>query len=465
MDGTFYFSSVNGHSVSGFKVCGNSDFCYVSVFVNVKILAFYDISTHKTNFAFGFKTEEFGRRNRCKVLAVDIKFAAEFDLSAAGFRIVYVVCDFEIFGFIFRIVCYNNFYGVDNSHSSGGGIVEFIADAVFKKFHSNEGIRFGNACGLYKFDDGGRSVASSSHAGKGGHSGVIPTVNDTFFNKLAEIAFAHYGIGYVKTCKLILMRTGMNKTDVFNDPVVERTVVCKFDGAAGIGDSFKCVLNRVCKVIKRIDAPFIALAVVSCAFDTVNCRVTHIHVGACKVDFCAESFGSVFEFSCSHAAEKVEVFFGSSVTVRAGTAGFAGIGTAVFLHFLTGEVIDICFAVDDKFLCEFIAFVKIVGTIENAAVGFISEPADIAENALDVFVIFACGVGIVIAKIELAVIFFCGGSVDPDRFCGTDMEVSVGFRRESGMDFGIKTFCKVFIDYVMYKVRYYFFRHGRYPFL
>ena len=139
---------------------------------------------------------------------------------------------------------------------------------------------------------------------------------------------------------------------------------------------------------------------------------------------------------------------------------FAGIGAAVFLHFLTGKVINIGFAVDDEFFRKFIAFFKIVGTIENAAVGFITKPADIPEDALDIFVVLSCRVGIVIAEVEFSVVFFSGGSVDPDCFCGTDMEVSVGFRRKAGMDFGIDAFRKVFINYIMYKVRYYFFGHG-----
>jgi hypothetical protein len=32
------------------------------------------------------------------------------------------------------------------------------------------------------------------------------------------------------------------------------------------------------------------------------------------------------------------------------------------------------------------------------------------------------------------------------------------------VNFGVITFSKFFVDYIVYKVRYYFFRHGRYPF-
>ena len=113
-----------------------------------------------------------------------------------------------------------------------------------------------------------------------------------------------------------MLGLGIEYTNVLDYPFVKWSVVLKFKRAKGIGDSLKRVLNRMCVVVKRIDAPLVALTVMLGVNYTVYCGVTHIHIRRSHIYLCAESVTSVGEFSCLHSAEEIEVFFNASVAVR-----------------------------------------------------------------------------------------------------------------------------------------------------
>ena len=115
---------------------------------------------------------------------------------------------------------------------------------------------------------------------------------------------------------------------MLNDPVIKRSVILIFKGAKAVCYTLDCILNGVCKVIHREDAPFFALSVMVDIAYAVKHRVTHIEVAGGKIYLCAESVLPFGKFAGSHAAEKVKTFVGRSVAVwryggmRKGAAGF-----------------------------------------------------------------------------------------------------------------------------------------------
>ena len=161
-----------------------------------------------------------------------------------------------------------------------------------------------NACLFHKAENTAGSIAPAAQTGKSRHTGVVPTVNITFLNQLAEITLAHNGVGYVKAGKLILMRR-LFKADIFHNPVVKRTVVFKFYRAHGVGYTLKCILNGMSKVIKRIDAPLIALTVMGGSENTVDGRVAHIHIRRGHIYLSPKGAGAVCKLSVLHLLKQL----------------------------------------------------------------------------------------------------------------------------------------------------------------
>ena len=219
-----------------------------------------------------------------------------------------------------------------------------------------------------------------------------------------------------------------------------------------MGDALDGVLDGVGKVVHRVDAPLIALTVMLGVLDTVDGRVTHIHVGAGEVDFSAEGLFAFLELTCTHPAEEVEVLFRGAVAPRRGTGGLACVAAAVLAHLVAGQVIDICLALEDELLGILIALVEVVAAVEDAAVGGGTQPVQVLDDAVDILLTFTGGVGVVEAEVELAAVLVCDGPVDIDRLGAADVQVAIGLRREAGMDLADFAFGEVGVNDLSQKV-------------
>ena len=70
-------------------------------------------------------------------------------------------------------------------------------------------------------------------------------------------------------------------------------------------DSLDRILKRMCKIIHRIDAPFIAGSVVCHVCHTVDDRISHIDVGRTHIDACAEHFLTIRVLSFPHLLKQL----------------------------------------------------------------------------------------------------------------------------------------------------------------
>src|SRR5699024_1630717 len=111
-----------------------------------------------------------------------------------------------------------------------GGGVELITDAVLQQADVDDAVGLGDAGLLDKLVDGARGVAAAAQAADSGHSRVVPAVHLFGLDQLAQVAFAHDGVGDVQAGKLVLMGLVL-KADVVHNPVVQRAVVFKLDRA------------------------------------------------------------------------------------------------------------------------------------------------------------------------------------------------------------------------------------------
>ena len=65
----------------------------------------------------------------------------------------------------------------------------------------------------------------------------------------------------------------------FSDyPVIKRSVIFKFQCTDGVGDLLDGILDRMCEIIHRVDAPFISGIVMCHVRYTVENRITHVNI-------------------------------------------------------------------------------------------------------------------------------------------------------------------------------------------
>ena len=135
--------------------------------------------------------------------------------------------------------------------------------------------------------------------------------------------------------------------------------------------------------------------------DAVDGRVTQVHVGAGQVDLGTQGLFALLELPGTHAAEQVQVLLRGAVAVRRRTGRLAGIGTAVLAHLLTAQVVHIGLALFDELFGVLVTLVKVVAAVEDAAVGVGTQPVQVLDDAVDILLAFAGGVGVVQTQVEL----------------------------------------------------------------
>ena len=229
-------------------------------------------------------------------------------------------------------------------------------------------------------------------------------------------------------------------------------MVLELQTAHTVGDTLDGVLNGVGEVVHGVDAPLVPLAVVVHVVDAVEHRVSHVEVAAGQVDLGPEGVFALGELTGAHPAEQVKVFFRAAVAPRRGAGGLAGIGAAVLAHLLAGQVVHIGFALGDQLFGVLVALIKVIAAVEDAAVGVGTQPVQILDDAVDILLAFAGGVGVVQTQVEFAAVLVGNGPVDIDGLGAADVQIAVGLRREAGVDLLHLALGKVGIDDICQKV-------------
>ena len=407
----------------------------VALGVLVHAGAAHQIRAHQAHLAAEGQPLELRRRHLKEVALVDPHLAGEGHLAGGGVaRVpVGVVGQGEHLALVGGVVVNDELHRLQHGHAALGVQLQLGAEHRLQLAHVHQIFRLGDARTPHKLKDAGGGVAAAAQTGQGGHPGVVPAVHDALFHQLAQIALAHDGVGHVEAGKFALLGK-LAAEHVGDDPVIQRAVVLKFQTAQAVGDALQRVLNGVGVVVQRVDAPLVPLTVVVEVLDAVDGRVPHVHVGAGQIDLGAQRAAAVLELPGTHAAEQVEVFLGGAVPVGGGAAGLACVVAAVFLHFLAGQVVHVGLALQNQLLGKLVALFKVIAAVEDAAVWLRAQPFQVGQNALDVLVPLAGGVGVVIAQVELPAVMLGDLIVDVDGLGRADVQIAVGLRREPGVD-------------------------------
>ena len=160
------------------------------------------------------------------------------------------------------------------------------------------------------------------------------------------------------------------------------------------------------KVIHWINAPGVAGSVVGHMSNTVDDRITHVHVRRCHIDLGTKNFFSIGIFAFFHFLKKLKVFFYGTVTVRAFFSRFCQC-PSVLANLLRCQVTDIGFAFFDQLHCCFIHLVKVIGCEKQSVFPVSTQPFDIRLDGLYKLNSLLGRVGVIKTHVKLAVIFLC----------------------------------------------------------
>ena len=132
-----------------------------------------------------------------------------------------------------------------------------------------------------------------------------------------------------------------------------------------------------------------------------------------------------------HAAEQVEIFLDGAVAERAVLAGL-GQCAAVGAHLLLRLVVDIGLAGADQMLRPGVELIEIVRRVVEVLAPIEAQPAHVALDGVDVFLLFLGRIGVVEAQVAAAAELLGDAEIQADRFGVADMEVAVRLGRKAG---------------------------------
>ena len=462
VDRALDLAAVRRHAVAGLEVSRAADLDDLAVFVLDDLVALYNIRAHQTHLAAGLEALELRGRHLGKVALFDIHLARERNLARARRFVARVVRHLKFLALVRGVVGDDQLDRLGHRHAAQRGLVELLADAVLEQLDVHERIRLCHARALDEVQNGARRIAAAAQRAQRGHARVVPALDVVLKHQLAQIALAHHRVRHVQARELALLGMVRQRT-VVHDPLIQRAVVFKLDRAHRVRDALDRVLDRVREVIERVDAPLVALTVVMRAHDAVDRRVAQVHVRAGHVDLGAQGLGAVLELAVSHILKQLQVFLDRTAAVR---AFFARLGqrAAVGAHLLLRQVVHIRLAVPDERDRALIAGLKVIRAVEHAAGRLLTgQPLDVLPDRIDVFGVLLDRVGVVIAEVEQAVVFFRDRPVDEDRLGRADVQIAVRLGRKAGVDLFGQPRRDVLVNDLGQKVVYVFHHSVRFP--
>ncbi len=341
----------------------------------------------------------------------------------------------KVLDLAFRIVGDHHLERLEHAHGARGVGVQVLADGELQHADVDQAAGAVDADHVAEGADRRRGVAAATVAGQGRHARVVPAIHVAFIDQLLELALAGDGVVQVEAGELVLARLGRHR-QVGEEPFVERAVILEFQSADRMRDAFDGVRLPVGEVVARVNAPLVAGLVMMGVTDAVEDRVAQVDVRRRHVDLGAQRAGAVGELAAPHAGEQVEVLLDAALAERAVLARF-GQAAAVGAHLLGIEVANEGLAGLDQMNRPLVQLIEIVGGIVLLTGPLEAQPLDVGLDRIDVLLVFLGGVGVVKAQVALAAELLGQAEVQADRLGVTDMQVTVGLRREARDDLGV----------------------------
>ena len=210
-------------------------------------------------------------------------------------------------------------------------------------------------------------------------------------------------------------------------------MVLELERADRMGDALDGIRLAMREIVARINFPRRAGARMRRIQDAVQHRIAQIDVARGHVDLGAQHPRAIGKFAGAHAAEQVEVLLHAAVAERAVLARL-GQRAAVVADLVLALVVDIGLAGADQVLGPAIEPLEIVGGVIEVLAPIEAEPAHVALDGVDIFLLFLGRVGVVETQMAAAAEFLRDAEIQADRLGVADMQIAVRLRRKAGDD-------------------------------
>ena len=383
------------------------------------------------------------------VLAFNPQLASEGHLAGTVGLALGIVNGRQHLRLFLGVIIYHHLHRVEDSHAALGHLVEVLAQRELQQAVVDDVVALGHADALAESADALGRVAATAETADSRHAGVVPAADVVLLHQLQQLALAHHRVVDVEAGELVLVRGP--DAQLLDEPVVERTVDIELQRADTMGDMLNAVTLAVGVVVHRVDAPLVARAVVVGMEYAVHDGIAEHHVGVRHVDLGAQHLAAVGELAGAHAAEQVEVLLDAAVAVGAVLAGRRH-RAAPLTYLVEGLVVDVSQAfLYQKFgplveLFEIVGGIVLLGPVE-------AQPVDVLLDGVDILGVLLDGVGVVEAQVGLAAVLLRQSEINAYRLGVADVQVAVGFRRETGLDGGVLALVQALFDNLFKKIQ------------
>ena len=444
MDRALHLTSREAGAGLGFRIVGTVNDGHLSVCVGLVGGRLYEICGHEADLVVDIEPLILLRRIDHEVVALDVKLAGERNLTAAERLVLEVVRHLKHLGLTLRIVVDHQLDRVNDGHHTLILQLQVLADAVLEEADVAAGVRLRDTAQGHELTERLRCVATTTKSRDGDETRVIPAIDDAILYQLLDVTLTGDNIGQIQLRELDLARR-MREITVLYNPVIERAMILELQRAEGVRDALYGVLDRVCEVIHRVDAPLVTGVVVMHVGHTVDDRVTHVQVRGCHVDLRTQGQGTVCVLAVLHVLEELKVLFDRTVTVRRLLTRVREVAT-VCGDLLCGEIID-----EGKSLLNqkdglLIHDIEVIGCEEDAVLEVGTEPLDVTLDRLDEFGLLLHRVRVIEAEVKLSMVLLRHSGIQNDRLCMADVQITVRLRWESCMYVVINALGEILLD-------------------
>ena len=164
--------------------------------------------------------------------------------------------------------------------------------------------------------------------------------------------------------------------------------------------------------------------------DAVEHRIAQIDVARRHVDLGAQHPRAVREFAGAHAAEEIEILLDRALAKRAVPARL-GQGSAIGPDLVLRLIIDVGLARPDQVLGPGVELLEIVRRVIEVLAPVETEPAHVALDGVDVFLLLLGRVGVVEAQVTVSAELLGDAEVEADRLGMADVEIAVRLGRKA----------------------------------
>ncbi len=210
---------------------------------------------------------------------------------------------------------------VDHRHAARRGRLEIVPNAELEQTQLDDVVLLRDADTAAEVADRRRRHAAPAQARDRRHARIVPPGHVPLGDELVQQALAHHRVFEPEPREFDLRRMKVD-VDVVEHPVVQRPVIFEFERAQRVRDAFERVADAMRVVVRRIDAPRVAGALMAGVADAVQHRVAHVHVRRRHVDARAQHVRAVGKFAGAHPPEQIEVLRNAAIAIRTVAAGF-----------------------------------------------------------------------------------------------------------------------------------------------